>query len=55
MAGPRKRSALIARLVSDQPGGSQATILDELRRCLLDGDVPPGTEIPLDAVAQVFG
>lgn len=55
MAGPRKRSALIARLVSDQPGGSQAAILDELRRCLLDGDVPPGTEIPLDAVAQVFG
>ncbi|MGW6929247.1 GntR family transcriptional regulator [Lentzea sp. NPDC054927] len=55
MAGPRKRSALIARLVSDQPGGSQAAILDELRRCLLDGDVPPGTAIPLDEVAQVFG
>ena len=55
MAGPRKRSALIARLVSDQPGGSQAAILEELRRCLLDGGVPPGTAIPLDEVAQVFG
>ncbi|GAA3663302.1 GntR family transcriptional regulator [Lentzea roselyniae] len=55
MAGPRKRSALIARLVSGQPGGSQAAILEELRRCLLDGEVPPGTPIPLDEVAQVFG
>jgi DNA-binding GntR family transcriptional regulator len=55
VAGPRKRSALIARLVSDQPGGSQASILEELRRCLLDGEVPPGTPIPLDEVAQVFG
>ncbi|MEV6235722.1 GntR family transcriptional regulator [Lentzea sp. NPDC051838] len=55
MAGPRKRSALVARLVSDQSGGSQAVILDELRRCLVDGDVPPGTAIPLDEVAQVFG
>ncbi|KJK48464.1 GntR family transcriptional regulator [Lentzea aerocolonigenes] len=55
MAGPRKRSALIALLVSDQQGGSQAAILEELRRCLLDGGVPPGTAIPLDEVAQVFG
>lgn len=55
MAGPRKRSALIARLVSDQLGGPQGVILDELRRCLLDGGVPPGTVIPLDEVAHVFG
>ncbi|MEU0877116.1 GntR family transcriptional regulator [Lentzea sp. NPDC005914] len=55
MAGPRKRSALISLLVSDQRGGPQAAILDELRRCLLDGGVPPGTAIPLDEVAQVFG
>lgn len=46
---------LIARLVSDQPGSSQAVILAELRRCLLDGGVPPGTAIPLDEVAAVFG
>jgi DNA-binding GntR family transcriptional regulator len=55
VAGPRKRSALISRLVSDRPGGPQAAILEELRRCLLDGGVPPGTAIPLDEVAQVFG
>jgi DNA-binding GntR family transcriptional regulator len=46
---------LIARLVSDQPGSSQAVILAELRRCMLDGGVPPGTAIPLDEVAAVFG
>ncbi|HEX8868370.1 MAG TPA: GntR family transcriptional regulator [Lentzea sp.] len=55
MAGPRKRSALISLLVSGQQGGPQAAILEELRRCLLDGGVPPGTAIPLDEVAQVFG
>jgi DNA-binding GntR family transcriptional regulator len=55
MPGPRNRSVLIARLVSEQPGSSQAAILAELRRCLLDGGVPPGTAIPLDEVAAVFG
>jgi DNA-binding GntR family transcriptional regulator len=55
MPGPRHRSVLIARLVSAQPGSSQAMILDELRRCLLDGGVPPGTPIPLDEVARIFG
>ncbi|HEV7973993.1 GntR family transcriptional regulator [Amycolatopsis sp.] len=55
MPGPRRRSALIARLVSEHPHSSQAAILDELRRCLLDGEVPPGTPIPLDEVAAVFG
>ncbi|TDV36653.1 GntR family transcriptional regulator [Actinophytocola oryzae] len=34
---------------------SQAAILAELRRCLLDGGVPPGTPIPPDEVAAVFG
>jgi DNA-binding GntR family transcriptional regulator len=55
MPGPRHRSALIARLVSEHPHSSQGAILDELRRCLLDGEVPPGTPIPLDEVAAVFG
>jgi DNA-binding GntR family transcriptional regulator len=55
MPGPRRRSALIARLVSDHPGSSQGAILAELRRCLLDGGVPPGSPIPLDEVAAAFG
>jgi DNA-binding GntR family transcriptional regulator len=46
---------LIALLVSDRGYASQPAILDELRRCLLDGGVPPGTAIPLDDVAAVFG
>jgi DNA-binding GntR family transcriptional regulator len=55
MPGPRRRSVLIARLVSEHPGSSQAAILGELRSCLLDGGVPPGTPIPPDEVAAVFG
>jgi DNA-binding GntR family transcriptional regulator len=54
MSGPRRRSALIAQLLSEQ-ATSQAAILAELRRCLLDGGVPPGTPIPPDEVAAVFG
>ena len=55
MPARRTRSVLIARLTNQHPGRPQAAILDELRRCLLDGDVPPGTPIPLDEVAGVFG
>jgi DNA-binding GntR family transcriptional regulator len=55
MPARRHRSVLIARLTRQDPGQPQATILDELRRCLLDGEVPPGTPIPLDEVAEVFG
>ena len=56
----RTRSALVARLGGqlDGPpraGPSQSTVLDELRGCLLDGEVPPGTPIPVDEVAAVFG
>jgi DNA-binding GntR family transcriptional regulator len=55
MPGPRRRSALIAQLLHDPAITSQAAILTELRRCLLDGGVPPGTPIPPDEVAAVFG
>ena len=55
MPGPRRRSALIAQLLHEPPSTSQAAILAELRRCLLDGGVPPGTPIPPDEVAAVFG
>ena len=30
-------------------------ILDELRRVILDGAVPPGTPIPVGEVAEMFG
>jgi DNA-binding GntR family transcriptional regulator len=52
---PRRRSALVARLVVDQPGSPQPAILDELRRVILDGAVSPGTPIPLAEVADLFG
>jgi len=55
MPGPRRRSALIAQLLHEPSATSQAAILAELRRCLLDGGVPPGTPIPPDEVAAVFG
>jgi DNA-binding GntR family transcriptional regulator len=55
MPGPRRRSALIAQLLHEPTATSQAAILAELRRCLLDGGVPPGTPIPPDEVAAVFG
>ncbi len=52
---PRRRSALLACLVVDAPGRPQQAILDELRRVILDGSVPPGTPIPLAEVAELFG
>jgi DNA-binding GntR family transcriptional regulator len=55
MPGPRRRSALIAQLLHEPAATSQSAILAELRRCLLDGGVPPGTPIPPDEVAAVFG
>ncbi|WP_454198944.1 GntR family transcriptional regulator [Nocardia sp. Marseille-Q1738] len=51
---PRRRSALLARLVADEPGRPQI-ILGELRRVILDGAVPPRTLIPLREVAELFG
>ncbi|MFI9408096.1 GntR family transcriptional regulator [Nocardia sp. NPDC052316] len=50
---PRRRSALLARLVVDTPGRPQV-ILGELRRVILDGAVPPCTVIPLREVAVLF-
>ncbi|MEV0251731.1 GntR family transcriptional regulator [Nocardia sp. NPDC050712] len=51
---PRRRSALLARLVVDEPGRPKI-ILGELRRVILDGAVPPCTKIPLREVAELFG
>jgi hypothetical protein len=54
MANPRVRSVLLSRL-NKAPGSSQGDILDEVRRCILDGEVPPGTAIPVDGVAATTG
>ena len=55
MVGSPRRSQLVALLHPGRPGGSQEAILTELRRVILSGDVPPGTPIPLDEVATLFG
>lgn len=51
----RRHSILVDRLTVKTPGGSQQSILDELRRVILDGAVLPGTQIPLAEVADLFG
>ena len=51
----RRPSVLIRRLRCDQGLRSQAAILAELRRVILEGGVPPGTPIPVDQVAEAFG
>ncbi len=55
MPGPRRRSILIARLADRPLGSPQNAIIDELRDIILDGQVPPGSAIPVDAVAAAFG
>ena len=55
MPGPRRRSILISRLAGNPVGSPQSVILDELRRAILDGEVPPGSPIPVDQVATAFG
>lgn len=52
---PRRRSIFASRLVNTAPAGEQPRVLDDLRRAILDGDEPPGTVIPIDAVAAFFG
>ena len=51
----RRHSALLFKLAVNRDGTSQQTIVDELRRVILDGGVPPGTPIPVGDVAQLFG
>jgi DNA-binding GntR family transcriptional regulator len=55
MPGTRRRSALLARLIERPAGSPQSVILDELRGIILHGEVPPGSAIPVDAVAVAFG
>lgn len=55
MPNPDRTSALLAILTSDHPGLAQTAILDEIRRAILSGDVPPGSPIPVDDTAELFG
>lgn len=51
----RRRSGFVAQLRVTGDDRSQAAILDELRRVILDGAAAPGTPIPIGAVAHIFG
>ncbi|WP_059013989.1 GntR family transcriptional regulator [Mycobacterium sp. M26] len=51
----RRHSALLFRLAVRPVGCSQQDILDELRRVILDGALPPGTAVPVGEVADAFG
>ena len=55
MPGSAGHSVLIAALAGGRPGRPQQAILDELRRAILSGEVPPGTPIPVDEAADLFG
>ncbi len=54
---PRRTSSssLMAILRAERAGLSQPAILAELRRAILSGDVAPGTPVPMDEVADLFG
>lgn len=51
----RRHSAALFKAVVGRDGGSHHSVVDELRRVILDGAVPPGTPIPLTEVAEMFG
>jgi DNA-binding GntR family transcriptional regulator len=52
--GSREQSPVVSRLARLHGAPSQQAVVDELRRVILAGDVPPGTAIPLDEVAALF-
>lgn len=49
------QSPLMGILRAERAGLSQQAILTELRRAILSGDVAPGTQVPMDEVAELFG
>jgi len=55
MPAPRRRSIFTARLVNSAGSTGQPQVVDDMRRAILAGDEPPGTVIPIEAVAQFFG
>lgn len=48
-------ASLMGILRAERAGLGQQAILTELRRAILSGDVAPGTPVPVDEVADVFG
>ena len=55
MSARRHSSAVLFKIAMNTTGTSQQTIVDELRRVILDGAVPPGTPIPVGDIAEMFG
>ncbi len=55
VTAPRRRSLFTARLVRSAGAGEQPRVEGDLRHAILAGDEPPGTLIPIDAVAAFFG
>jgi len=51
----RRHSAALFKAVVGRDAGSTQNIVDELRRVILDGAVPPGTPVPVGEVAEMFG
>lgn len=51
----RRHSAQLFRLAVRPVACAQQDILDELRRVILDGALPPGTAVPVADVAEAFG
>ncbi|MFT4187416.1 MAG: GntR family transcriptional regulator [Aeromicrobium sp.] len=53
--GTRRRSVFTAHLENTAARGEQPNVLEDMRAAILRGDEPPGTMIPIDAVASFFG
>jgi DNA-binding GntR family transcriptional regulator len=50
----RRRSMFTSRLVNTSPPGRAPQVIADLRAAILNGDEPPGTLIPIEAVADFF-
>ncbi|MEO9327769.1 GntR family transcriptional regulator [Gordonia aurantiaca] len=46
---------LLAQLAETRTGNTRANVLEELRRLILSGGAPPGTQIPPADIADAFG
>ncbi|SDU83641.1 GntR family transcriptional regulator [Gordonia westfalica] len=50
----RMTDRLLAQLAETRTGNTRANVLEELRRLILSGGAPPGTQIPPAEIADVF-
>jgi DNA-binding GntR family transcriptional regulator len=51
----RRHSAALFRAAVGRDGSSHQNVVDELRRVILAGAVPPGTPVPVAELAEMFG